>query len=1165
MKLTRLEIRRLPGITRPFAIDASDAAIVLVCGPNGSGKSSLCRGVSALLWPQSASFLPLSAAATFASGDARWKVEREGAQVAWLRDGDESLGPDLPSTHLARCFVLGVEDLLAADDASDLAAEIRQQMSGGFPLEELLEERALPQRRMQRGADARELREAQALLARLKEEQRLLLRRESELARLKEEQTRVRTSVADRGALERARDLVTARDQARAAAAALARFPEGLAKLHGDEADRLRSLRERRARAMTAIAEGERDLAEAERRIQSTGLAKAAIDDARIRAWRLATTDVARLFEDAADAARAREEAFARRAEALCVLGAPPKDGVLLDDADHKLVESLMTRAQRIAERRTQWETERELLTPIARGLEPEPLRVAARALRAWLGAAPGLPVGVLALAAACFVACGALGAATVLEMIPMLGGTAALCGTAIAGGMLIALALRRRRPDAAEVAFALAGAGAPTPESWTRREVEKILDAISDAVIKAERAENARHRLAEIEAALVRLGEEASAWEADRDDLAQRAAVPHGAASLALAEAARAIASYRGAAEDVVAMEARRDELQKRAEAALAALVAELGPHVSFAIREPAHAAAALEDIDERHRLAAKVESDRRDAERAVRAATFDLDRIATEECELFERAGLAFDQDAELQHRVSLVAAFREADERARFAQDALRAAEQALGDRDDLRALSLEDIESLLSDALRDAEESERLAGEIGAIESDLVRAREGRAIEDALARVDAAREALALRREAALRDAAGFALLEDVRDRHERVATPAILARVRALFAAFTGERYEVRVSTDGRASLRAFDARDERALALEELSAGTRTQLLLAARLAFAERAAGGRPLPIFLDEALGVSDDERARAAIRAVATMAGQGWQIWYLTCQPADMALWKQELAQAAPGLAVREIDLAALRDLGGAGLEPVAIAEPQPPIDATGLTPEEFARRAQVPALDPHGPVGSIHLFHALQDDLPLLARVLALGIDAVGPWEQFSRSGRATSYVDPREVQAIDGLVAALRGVIETWRIGRPRPIDRADLLAAAREARVNARWNDALAAILDEQSGDASRVLAVLESGDDERTKGFHASVAARLRELLTERGAQDDRAPAEAAALRHVALREAAPAVEGGALDPMRPAMLASRLELALGGGAAHREQAERAESSSNR
>ncbi len=67
--------------------------------------------------------------------------------------------------------------------------------------------------------------------------------------------------------------------------------------------------------------------------------------------------------------------------------------------------------------------------------------------------------------------------------------------------------------------------------------------------------------------------------------------------------------------------------------------------------------------------------------------------------------------------------------------------------------------------------------------------------------------------------------------------------------------------------------------------LSDLSTGAREQVLLALRMGFASRLAGGQPLFLVLDDAFQHSDYERRERMVAQVVTMVEAGWQVTYLT----------------------------------------------------------------------------------------------------------------------------------------------------------------------------------------------------------------------------------------------------------------------------------------
>jgi uncharacterized protein YhaN len=67
--------------------------------------------------------------------------------------------------------------------------------------------------------------------------------------------------------------------------------------------------------------------------------------------------------------------------------------------------------------------------------------------------------------------------------------------------------------------------------------------------------------------------------------------------------------------------------------------------------------------------------------------------------------------------------------------------------------------------------------------------------------------------------------------------------------------------------------------------LADLSTGAREQVLLALRMGFASRLAGGQPLFMLLDDAFQHSDWQRRERLVGQVLNMVQAGWQVTYLT----------------------------------------------------------------------------------------------------------------------------------------------------------------------------------------------------------------------------------------------------------------------------------------
>src|SRR5690606_27838985 len=170
-----------------------------------------------------------------------------------------------------------------------------------------------------------------------------------------------------------------------------------------------------------------------------------------------------------------------------------------------------------------------------------------------------------------------------------------------------------------------------------------------------------------------------------------------------------------------------------------------------------------------------------------------------------------------------------------------------------------------------------------------------------------------------------------LLDAIEAEHRSEAQPPALARAAALFERFTHREFFLRFEseTGTRRRLAAADSTG-RLLGLDQLSTGTRAQLLIASRLAFAleaEDAAGAAPgggagdaldsatnrlgLPFFLDEALTTSDPQRFAAVASAILDVAAlEGRQFIYLSARSDDAELWQRAAAKHGSSISVVQL---------------------------------------------------------------------------------------------------------------------------------------------------------------------------------------------------------------------------------------------------------------
>ncbi len=1082
------------------------------------------------------------------------QAARTGGALIWTRDGQRVEAPALPEHRFVSCFTLHLEDLLAgdADTDADIARRLVREMAGGYDLDAARNECgfSVPPRVGQ--TEAREVSAAETDLRRRQGRYRELQRDEERLGPLERELLEAQEADREADRLERALGILAKRRERVGLERRKAAFPPDMERLSGAEAQALERLHGERRRAEEGLARAEAERRTAERALAATGLAGSPLDegaaaDLRPRIARLEQLE----GEIAHERGRAAEEAAARDRAVRELGGEPGEDVHLGPEEVHAVDQALDAVRQRAAELR---EIEAELgrLSDLPEAApDPERIEAARRELLHWLSApdAPGSP----AAHTAALLVIGAAGvAAAVAAGLFFPPAAYALLAPAVIALVYVCLLLRRagagagQRREAEQRYHQL---GFERPEGWERERVAERLHVLDrelgtarqrvDDLRRRREAERKRENLrAALEHESGRLADFArpvnfdpealdasfDRWlrltgDYDRADVAVR----KGRARLAALEdgsgAERAgITSFLAAhGEDPRAgvpevetpgAEPSAAEAPREETAGIEASAAET-PHPAPASGiEPPTAKVLGQRLE---RLAGRVRQ-RDGAERDLRDAREDLERLSgeigkrqAETEEVFRGAGLEPGEEAELRRRLELLEEWRSLDRQlteVRIAEDLLHG---QLSERPDLLRVVEEDGEATLQGrcgSLRErAARASGLSEEIAGIRARVELASRGRELEEARARRQRTGDALHRRFDEAMLAEAGAFLLDQVESEHVRTSRPAILRRAEDWFARFTRHQFELAMGAAGGGTFRARETATGEWRALSELSSGTRMQLLLAVRVAFAIEAEKGRtPLPLFLDEALTTADPDRFRAVADSLRRLSEEdGRQIFYLTAQPEEGRYW----AEAAPAV----IDLAASRRAGRAvtipeevGLPPAA-PEPPPP---GGLRPEEYAVRIGVDPVQPWEPPDGLHVFHFLRDDLELLRHLLRAGVEHLGPLASLLDSDEAGLFLSPDEQSALRLRAAGARAWIEAWREGRGRPVDR-DVLAAS--GAVTLHFIDRLVELAGEVDGDARRLLHAMDTGAVLHFRGRNRQ---RLEEWLRENAYLGDADPLDA-------------------------------------------------------
>jgi len=1186
----RLELERLPGLERGgFTLDGLSPGVNVIHGPNGSGKTTTARAIHALLWPENGAPAGRRLRAALRIGGEPWEIELDHDRQLYRAGGERTDRPVLPPADVSDRYHLTLQDLLATEGAGGtsgrrFARQIAEELAGGFDFEsarEVVHARPVPGRPRKlidrHGAAKAQVREVE-------ETQRRLLDEEAELGRLRRELEASREAARKLETVEARSAWLDAREAADEAARRLASYPAAMERLVGDEGDRVTALEQRVREERQALDRVRERIATEERRREAARLPPEGVSDEVLEALRRRSETLEHLedqLEREADRlTRARErQARARR-------GLPAGDAVWQGEAADasdggEPAPPDLPAWQEVVDLARRWEIHRGETAQVARveewigGVETattaerlDRLRDATRILRRWLrrpgGAwSPRLP----ALAAALALAGAGVGA-ILLGFDRLWGGALAAAGLVVLVWMLLERhSARRQRAELAAEYEALRRGDdeLAAPGSWTAAEVAGALDDLERDLSEVRLEEEKAVRWRGLAGRRDELAQRAAALERDRDALLARlGALPALGSEVDLAPLAsfvEALAAWREATAEVSEAEAARAMLLEKRGSVLESIARELealGDGAPEDAIEAASRIASLRDRAGEHRRAgealaalvgaegerSRVEARLREAEEGLAAIYRALDLRAG------DRTGLARLLERFDDYRAAGDAA-REAQWRRTEAEAALArlGGEPAEGPEG---AAQPGEVDRATLEA-----EGERLAARAGEVEALIRRlqdletriraARGGHDLEDALAELDAAEQDLRRARDAEARKVVAWRLTAWLRSAAGRSHRPVVLRQATDLFARFTRGRYELLDPEGVPPVFRARESETGLVRRLDELSAGTRVQLLIAVRLAFAESQERGLRLPLVLDETLANSDEWAAEAVMGALLEVArvdgGDGRQIVYFTAQHDEVAKWQAALDAHSDAPQAAVIDLGRLRRWQAAA-EPARLAvrheapepPPEPPPETRSADArerrEEYARLLAVPGLDPWSGPGGVHLWH-LVDSPDVLYALLSRDVEH---WGQLETLGRASAerLLGGGEEGEERWLRAAARarclGVLfAAWREGRGKPVDRGVLLASGA---VNAEtFLDQIADLARDLGGDAKALVTALRERSDERTKGFLTKKTEELEAYLTEEGFLDDRPRLDPDALEQRALAALGQEVAAGHLS----------------------------------
>lgn len=1102
-----VQVRRMPGFTRGgFDVEGLCPGVNIVYGPNASGKTTFSRAIQTLLRPSDAPPEERrSLWAAFALRGRRHTIDYDYGKLKLQQDGsDIKMGALAPADVQGR-YVLALHDLIRSEDGRDLAEEILRELAGGYDVAQAKEELGFRDRPRGRGSATRELEAAAKHRREVRRRQDELLKRQGELGQLREQRKNAQAARNRLDWLGKAERYLNAKDRCHEAEHSRAAFPEGVGKLAGNELEQLEKLRKALADAQQRRRQEESDLTKAKQGLRECRLPEEGVAPELVGTLRQKCQQLQSVGAEIRRAEQERDRAAAEMDQARRNVGPAvgPEHAQELDLDVVQELAGLARRAEKLrgdaaaAEALRAWLGPDEQVTPESRSTLIE----GAGLLQSWLGAeaaaSPPLKAKPWWIAAAAVAA-----VSVVLGLLAhwswlflLLAAVGLLVWTFMAGRQLDPRAESRRQ-------FESLGLG--TPAEWTIGQVRLLMhqlqERLAEATLQEQRAAkwgNLSHRQEECARQQEQLNVEKFDWIQRLGIALDCNQTDETWLYLLAANLNRFQKAQKDHAGAQAVLKRVREQHRKLLEEINESLCQFDWPPAKDAEQAGSH----IEDLDQRQQTHRATRQEIDNASGSLKKAGEEIGAAEAAQTRLFERVGLTLEDEPTLRQWADMLPRYRQADETFRLAQHELKLARQAVAEKPELMSMT---GEAIAEDQARCREQDERLESinrDIGAIEEAIRTAKRSSDLEAALAREIECAEALRQHRQQDYDAVVGNVLAGWLGRQERELERPGILGRARELFVKFTHGRYRLNIERGDPPDFRAIATDQEVGLTLDELSSGTRLQLLLAARIASVERQERDIRLPLVFDETLGNSDERRAREIIDAAIEICREGRQVFYLTAQHDEVGKWESILKhhQEVPW---RLVDLAEVRKFSETERVPPMDYEAPKAVDIP--TPEgsdwwEYGKRLGVPPFDPHRELGGAHLWYLI-DDLPALYRLLRNGINRWGQLQTLAKYGRDESVSTDSHTYARARAAARLLDVASRlWRIGRGVAVDREVLIDSGAVSDV---FIDSVSELAAELQGDAKNLMEKLEQGRVER---FRTKNSKKLRRYLIDKRYLDER------------------------------------------------------------
>ncbi|MDA3912340.1 MAG: hypothetical protein PF448_13385 [Bacteroidales bacterium] len=1112
-----LQIDKMPGFPNglpPFS--QLSEHINIISGPNASGKTSTARMIKTALWPENGSS-GLYLDCKMQVDKELWNVKIESGKTFSTRNGNPDSFSELPPSSSQSRYFLSLHELIKSED-KHLAEQIIKESSGGYDLSKAAHKLNYSDSFSRSTISERKAYdEVNVKYQQLIQSQFQLKQKEVNLSLLSSKRDEAKKAKDFIGLYKVKSEHLNLLSQYETAKAKFEQFPQNLAKLNDSDFEQLQTLESEEKSIRKSMQKAETLIQSAKQKLNELNIPENGIPDALISEWEIRIENIKDLNRKIELAETKLQNSKIAANESLRQLD-PQSDpekwkGLNLEQIED--IEKFIVEASQISieanslnheiqslseeiESSTQYDVQKIQLgiSVLSDWLKAQTVGESTKSNKVrWLGI-----TGVIT-AIATFLISLFFG---VFGIIPLLVGLFAMIFIASRPSKTTSF-----NSDGFVSDFARTGLEAPL--SWTSENVVERLKLLDDQLIESLSVQEKQNELQRQKANRKKLEPKLENLHKIHSDLKGKLGafpeIPDGEITNFASPGWFFVNAKRWqeAHQQVLEISAQLENLESQLKKEKSNIQTNFTAYNFLESVDEASFSARLKDIKSQESIRKESGNIIRENERLIAANQTQLGTLKNKQHAIYNRLEVEYGQ-------IEIVKNLHEDLPEYQLVQKMVSETKLLLNEKEkDLKNHSLypeiepdityDQIEAKIQNYQEQANQYDDLVNQIASIQEQIKQAGDRQELQNTLTEQDTAIENLQGKYEENLSAITGHLLVEALREETRETQYPEVFKKAESHFVSITGGKYKLDVSNyDNKMAFRAFDVSNQEYLQLDQLSSGTRIQLLLSVRLAFIEQQERLVSLPLIVDELLANSDDIRARAIIDALIDISENGRQIFYFTAQDDELAKWKTHL---------REIQLPANYIRLGKEAEKADATETLsiPEFENTDLpspasmSHAEYGQAIGVQRFNPLSDNASqLHLWYLI-DSPDLLYNCLRKNIRDLGALRTYLQYGGKIPNAPQQFKSFIEDSHKMLKQYISLYRFGRSFPIDRQVLEEADA---VSDTYIDRVNDVLKSVNGNPNQLLEALKNG---AVSGFRTKKAEELEQYLKDRKFLSDEQP----------------------------------------------------------